>query len=332
VPVDNIILQIRGTGMKAIFYEQHGTAEVLQVGERPTPEPQDNEVLVEVVATSVNPIDRRLRSGELQEYITRTFPVVPGWDLAGKIAKVGAKVTDWQVGDEVLGLAFTWSIQHGSYAEYCPIDTASITEKPASISFEQAAALPLVSLTAWQALSEFGELKAGQSVFIQAGAGGVGSVAIPMAKHLGAKVYTTTSAKNHDYVKSLGADVIIDYNADDYESALRQHEPNGVDLVLEALLGNGTAEAAIRLTKDGGRVAYMNNEPPEMDEIKLRNIKAEFLHHRPDGAMLRELVDLYESGKISLPKVQVRPLEEAMDAHLESEKGHTQGKIVLRVS
>ena len=318
--------------MKAIFYEQHGTAEVLQVGERPTPEPQDNEVLVEVVATSVNPIDRRLRSGELQEYITRTFPVVPGWDLAGKIAKVGAKVTDWQVGDEVLGLAFTWSIQHGSYAEYCPIDTASITEKPASISFEQAAALPLVSLTAWQALSEFGELKAGQSVFIQAGAGGVGSVAIPMAKHLGAKVYTTTSAKNHDYVKSLGADVIIDYNAEDYESALRQHEPNGVDLVLEALLGNGTAEAAIRLTKDGGRVAYMNNEPPEMDEIKLRNIKAEFLHHRPDGAMLRELVDLYESGKISLPKVQVRPLEEAMDAHLESEKGHTQGKIVLRVS
>ena len=318
--------------MKAIFYEQHGTAEVLHVGERPTPEPQDNEVLVEVVATSVNPIDRRLRSGELQEYITRTFPVVPGWDLAGKIAKVGAKVTDWQVGDEVLGLAFTWSIQHGSYAEYCPIDTASITEKPASISFEQAAALPLVSLTAWQALSEFGELKAGQSVFIQAGAGGVGSVAIPMAKHLGAKVYTTTSAKNHDYVKSLGADVIIDYNADDYESALRQHETNGVDLVLEALLGNGTAEAAIRLTKDGGRVAYMNNEPPEMDEIKLRNIKAEFLHHRPDGAMLRELVDLYESGKISLPKVQVRPLEEAMDAHLESEKGHTQGKIVLRVS
>ena len=157
-------------------------------------------------------------------------------------------------------------------------------------------------------------------------------MAIPMAKHLGARVYTTTSAMNHDYVKSLGADVIIDYNAEDYESALRQQEPNGVDLVLEALLGNGTAEAAIRLTKDGGRVAYMNNEPPEMDDIELRDIRAEFLHHRPDGAMLRELVDLYESGKISLPRVQVRPIEEAMDAHLESEKGHTQGKIVLRVS
>ena len=317
--------------MKAIFYEQHGAADVLQVGERPTPEPQDHEVLVEVVATSVNPIDRRLRSGELQEYITRTFPVVPGWDLAGRIVKVGAEVTEWQVGDEVLGLAFTWSIQHGSYAEYCPIDAASITHKPTSISFEQAAALPLVSLTAWQALSEFGQLQSGQSVFIQAGAGGVGSVAIPMAKHLGARVYTTTSAKNSDYVKSLGADVVIDYNAEDYESVLRQQEPVGVDLVLEALLGNGTAEAAIRLTKDGGRVAYMNNEPPEMDDITKRNITAEFLHHRPDGDMLRELVGLYQSGEITLPQIQVRPLEEALDAHLESERGHTQGKVVLRI-
>ena len=317
--------------MKAIFYERHGTADVLQIGERPTPEPQDHEVLVEVVATSVNPIDRRLRSGELQEYITRTFPVVPGWDLAGRIVKVGAKVTDWQIGDEVLGLAFTWSIQHGSYAEYCPIDATSITHKPASISFEQAAAMPLVSLTAWQALSEFGQLQAGQSVFIQAGAGGVGSVAIPMAKHLGAKVYTTTSAKNRDYVKSLGADVVIDYNSEDYESSLQEHEPDGVNLVLEALLGNGTAEAAIRLTKDGGRVAYMNNEPPEMDEIERRDIKAEFLHHRPDGDMLTELVGLYQSGNITLPNIQVRPLEEAMDAHLESERGHTQGKVVLRL-
>jgi NADPH2:quinone reductase len=126
--------------------------------------------------------------------------------------------------------------------------------------------------------------------------------------------------------------VVIDYNAEDYESVLRQQEPAGVDLVLEALLGNGTAEAAIRLAKDGGRVAYMNNEPPEMDEIQQRNITAEFLHHRPDGDMLRELVGLYESGEITLPRIQVLPLEEAMNAHLESERGHTQGKVVLRVS
>ena len=169
--------------------------------------------------------------------------------MYGRIVEVGKKVTEWQVGDEVLGLAFTWSIQHGSYAEYCPIDAASITQKLESIDFEQAADLPLVSLTAWQALSEFGHLQTGQSVLIQAGAGGVGSVAIPMAKHLGAKV--TTSAKNRDYVKSLGADVVIDYTAEDYESALRQREPAVVDPVLEALLGNCAAEPPFDSQKMG---------------------------------------------------------------------------------
>lgn len=317
--------------MKAIFYQQHGNADVLEVGELATPPITDEQVLVEVVATSVNPIDRRLRSGELQEYISRTFPVIPGWDLAGRIAKVGSKVSQWQVGDEVLGLAFTWAIQHGSYAEYIPIDANAITAKPASISFEEAAALPLVSLTAWQALHEFGKLKPGQTVFIQAGAGGVGSVGIPMAKHLGAKVYTTTSAANIDYVKSLGADVVINYREEDYQARLAELEPDGIDLVLESLLGDGIAEAAIKLAKTGGAVAYMNNEPPAMAEIEQRNIKAEFLHHRPDGEMLRELVGLYESGALKVPEITVRPLEEAQDAHRQSELGHTRGKIVLAV-
>lgn len=317
--------------MKAVYYQQHGTADVLEVGERPVPEIQPHEVLVQVVSTSVNPIDRRLRNGELTEYITRTFPVVPGWDLAGRIVKVGAEVEGWQEGDEVLGLAFTWSIQHGSYAEYCPINAGSITRKPPGISFDQAAALPLVSLTAWQALSEFGQLTSGQSVFIQAGAGGVGSVAIPMAKHLGAKVYTTASTANHEYVKSLGADEVINYRNEDYETALRAFEPAGVDLVLESLLGEGIAEAAIRLAKTGGAVAYMNNEPPEIGEIEQRDIRAEFLHHRPDGEMLTMLVGLFQAGKLALPRIQVRPLEEAQDAHHASEAGHTQGKVVLRV-
>ena len=123
----------------------------------------------------------------------------------------------------------------------------------------------------------------------------------------------------HSRCVQCDADVVIDYTSADYESVIREQEPDGVDLVLEALLGNGTAEAANRLTKDGGRVAYMNNEPPKMEEIAQRNITAEFLHHRPDGEMLTALVDLYQSGKITLPKVQVRPLEETMDAHLESE-------------
>ncbi len=317
--------------MKAVFYQNHGGPEVLQIGELPTPEPGADQVLVQIAAAAVNPIDRRLRAGELQEYITRTFPVIPGWDLAGRIVKVGENVTDWNVGDEVIGLAFTWSIQHGSYAEYVPIDASAIAAKPANIPFLEAAALPLVSLTAWQSLSEFAELKPGQTVLIQAGAGGLGSVAIPMAKHLGATVYTTASQQNTDYVRSLGADHVIDYRNEDYERVIRELEPEGVDVVLESLLGNGTAEAAIRLVKTGGVVAYMNNEPPEMPDIAERNIKTEFIHHRPDGKMLAELAKLFGSGALKIPRTQVMPLDAAEQAHRQSEGGHTQGKVVLKI-
>lgn len=317
--------------MKAVFYEKHGLAEVLQVGDLPQPEPGPDQVLVEVHAAAVNPIDRRLRGGELTEYIERTFPVVPGWDLAGTIVALGSNVSDWSLGDEVFGLAFTWSIQHGCYAEYCPIDTSAIAKKPPSLSFTDAAALPLVSLTAWQSLSEFGELAADQTVLIQAGAGGVGSVAIPMAKHLGAKVYTTASASNVDYVRGRGADVVIDYHADDYEAVVRAAETGGVDLVLESLLGDGIAERAIRLAKDGGVVVYMNNEPPEMAEIAERNIKTQFLHHRPDGDMLAELAVLYAAGDLPLPLVETIRLEDAVDAHRRSEAGHIRGKLVFAI-
>jgi NADPH2:quinone reductase len=318
--------------VRAVYYETHGEAQVLQVGELDKPPCGPNQVLVEVAAAGVNPIDRRLRAGELQEYIQRTFPVVPGFDVAGRIAEVGSDVADWQVGDEVMGLAFTWSIQHGTYAEFAPVDASAIARKPANASFIQAAGIPLVSLTAWQSLLEFGELGPGKTVLIQAGAGGVGSVAIPMAKHLGATVYTTASAGNADYVRALGADVVIDYQTDSYEKALLAAEPEGVDLVLEALLGDGTDEAAIRITKSGGAVAYMNNEPPDMPDIAARGIRAEFIHHRADGAMLGELTDLYDRGALPLPLTETLPLSAAVEAHLRSESRRTRGKLVLCVS
>lgn len=318
--------------MRAVFYETHGDAQVLQVGELDKPACGPEQVLVEVAAAGVNPIDRRLRAGELTEYIQRTFPVVPGFDVSGRIAEVGTAVTDWQVGDEIMGLAFTWSIQHGTYAEFAPVDAAAIAPKPANASFVQAAGIPLVSLTAWQSLLEFGQLGPGKTVLIQAGAGGVGSVAIPMAKHLGAKVYTTASAANADYVRALGADVVIDYQNEPYEAAILDAEPEGVDMVLEALLGDGTDEAAIRITKTGGAVAYMNNEPPNMPDIADRNIRAEFIHHRADGAMLAELGALYEQGVLSLPQTETLPLESAVEAHLRSESRRTRGKLVLSIN
>lgn len=317
--------------MKAVYYEQHGGPEVLQVGELPVPEPGPDQVLVKVAAAAVNPIDRRLRGGELQEYIQRTFPVVPGWDFSGRIEQVGVNVSGWAPGDEVMGLAFTWAIQHGTYAEYVPVDVSAIAAKPESIPFHEAAALPLVSLTAWQSLAEYGEVQAGQNVLIQAGAGGVGSAAIPMAKHLGATVYTTCSGRNAEYVKSRGADFAIDYATEDYVQYLKNAVPDGLDLVLEALITDEAVRSAIHLARPGGTVVYMNNEPPDMPEIEAKQIKTQFLHHRADGAMLAELAGLYAGGSLPLPPVDVRDLTEAADAHAVSEAGHTQGKVVLHI-
>jgi len=317
--------------LRAVYYTAHGTPDVLHLGQLPVPDCGDDEVLVKVAAAGVNPIDRRLRVGELQEYITRTFPVVPGWDLSGTIAEVGANVSTWKKGDRVVGLAFTWSIQHGTYAEYAPINASAIASKPERLSFDEATALPLVSLTAWQALAEFGNLQAGQTVLIQAGAGGLGSVAIQIAKHLGAVVYTTASAANLDYVRALGADHVIDYRSSDYVSFIREQQPDGLDMVLESLLSDHTTAAAIELVKSGGTIAYMNNEPPETPEIEARDIKAEFLHHRPDGESLGRLMALYESGIIRVPEIQVLPIEAVQEAHRLSERGHTRGKLVLHI-
>jgi NADPH2:quinone reductase len=317
--------------MKAIYYEQHGNADVLQYGELPTPDPDSDQVLVKIAVAAVNPIDRRLRSGELQEYISRTFPIVPGWDFSGTIVKIGSNVTNWKVGDEVVGLAFTWSIQHGTYAEYCPVDASAIALKPPGLSFVDAASLPLVSLTAWQALDEFAGLKRGQTVLIQAGAGGVGSVAIPIAKHLGAKVYTTTRSENFNYVMDRGADHPIDYTTHDYVEVIKEMEPDGLDVVLESLYGDKIVEDAIHLTKNGGAVPYLNNEPPELADIASRSIKTEFIHHRPDGEMLAMLMSLFASGDLLTPRVTTMNLSDATKAHEQSERMTTNGKLVLQV-
>lgn len=317
--------------MKAIYYEEHGTPEVLTFGDLPVPEPAEDEVLVQVAAAGVNPIDRRLRAGELQEYITRTFPVVPGWDLSGKIDKVGSAVKNWKEGDAIVGLAFTWSIQHGTYAEYAPVKAESIALKPESIPYDVAAGLPLVSLTAWESLVEYGELKSGQTVLIHAAAGGLGSVAVSIAKYLGCKVYATASEKNINYVRELGADVVIDYRNANYAEVIRAQEPQGLDLVLQSLLDDDISREAIELCKDGGTVVYLNNEPPELAEIESRGIKTKFLHHRPDGESLGNLMGLFASGALRLPPVEILPLEKAKEAHIKSESGRTVGKVVLHV-
>jgi NADPH2:quinone reductase len=305
---------------------------VLEFGERPIPKPGAQQVLVKVAAAGVNPIDRRLRNGELQDFFQRGWPIIPGWDVSGRIVEVGASVSDWQIGQDVAGLAFTWVLQHGSYAEYIVIDDTSIAPLPAELDYIQGAALPLVSLTAWQALDEFAHLGKDQNVLIQAGSGGVGSVAIAMAKHLGAKVYTTTRTENFDYVKARGADHPIDYTQENYVEMIRQHEPDGLDVVLESLTGDELVKDAIRLVKDGGSVPYLNNEPPEMNEIETRNINTTFIHHRPDGKMLHELMRKFADGTFMMPAISSMPLAEARQAQIQSESMTTNGKLVLTVN
>lgn len=176
-----------------------------------------------------------------------------------------------------------------------------------------------------------GALQAGQTVLVHAAAGGLGSVAIPIAKHLGCIVYATTSGKNVDYVRELGADVVIDYQTMNYADIIRAQEPHGVDLVLQSLLDEAISRDAIGLCKDRGTVVYLNNEPPEVTEIEARQIKTKFLHHRPDGQSLGNLMNLYASGVLRLPPVEVFPLNKARDAHIKSESGRTVGKIVLHI-
>ena len=325
-------MTIEPANMKAIYYSEFGSVDVLEIGERPIPQPGPNQVLVKVAAAGVNPIDRRLRNGELQDFFQREWPIIPGWDVSGKIVKLGSEVSDWQIDQDIVGLAFTWVLQHGSYAQYIVIDDSSIAPLPPELDYIQGAALPLVSLTAWQALDEFAHLGQGQSVLIQAGAGGVGSVAIAMAKHLGAKVYTTTRSKNFDYVKARGADHPIDYTQANYIEVIRQHQPGGLDVVLESLTGDELVKDAIRLVKDGGSVPFLNNEPPEMKEIETRKINTTFIHHRPDGKMLQELMQKFADGTFMLPAILSMPLVEARSAQIQSESMTTNGKMVLTVS
>mgnify|MGYP001560062649 CR=1 FL=1 len=317
--------------MRGIYYNEFGPAEVLKIGDLPMPEPAADEVLVKVACAGVNPIDRRLRGGELQDFFTREWPLTPGWDFAGRIVKVGGDVKGWKPGDDIVGLAFTWHLHHGTYAEYVPVKAVSIAAKPAEIPFHIAAALPLVSLTAWESLAEYAELKPGQSVLIQAGAGGLGSAAITIARHLGAKIYTTTRTENFDYVRSRGADYPIDYTKEDYVAVIKAREPGGIDVILESLLVDVPVKADISLVKPGGTVVYMNNEPPDMPEIARNHIKTKFLHHRPDGESLGRLMKLYQQGKLALLPVEVLPLEKAVEAHKRSESGRTHGKLVLKV-
>ena len=331
--------------MKAAYIQRYGNINDVQLGEQSKPTLTENAVLVKVHAASINPLDLRVLEGEFKTILPVQFPFILGNDFAGTVVEVGANVTQFKVGDNV----YAKTDLNGAFAEYTVVQQSSLALKPDNISMELAASLPLVSLTAWQALVEIANVQAGQKVLIHAGSGGVGSIAIQLAKHLGATVATTTSSKNIAWVKALGADIIIDYKTTDFEQELKDY-----DVVLDTQ-GGHILEKSLNVLKRGGRIVSISG-PPDRNlaeainanwllkciipllswsirhKAKKRGVTYSFLFMQPNGQQLSKISKLVESGKINPIVDKTYGLSEIKDAFQYVNTGRAKGKVVLKIT
>ncbi|ANM02654.1 Zn-dependent alcohol dehydrogenase GroES-like protein [Rhizobium phaseoli] len=333
--------------MKAFVVDKYKKKGALRLASLPEPELQDNDVLVRIQATAVNQLDSKVRDGEFKLILPYRPPFVLGHDLAGTVVKVGSRVRRFKVGDEVYGRPRDQRV--GTFAEFIAIDEADAALKPSNLSMSEAASVPLVGLTAWQALVEVGKIKPGQKVFIQAGSGGVGTFAIQLAKHLGAAVATTTSAENAELARSLGADVVIDYKTQDFEKIL-----SGYDLVLNSQ-DPKTLEKSLGVLKPGGRLISISGPPDPAfarelglnlflklvlwllsrgvrRKAKRLGVAYSFLFMRAEGRQLGEIARLIEQGVIRPVVDKVFPFEKTGDALAYVETGRAKGKVVIAVA
>ncbi|WP_459500557.1 NADP-dependent oxidoreductase [Bacillus sp. C1] len=309
--------------MKAIVIEHYGNVEELKGKEVVIPTPQEDEVLIEVHATSINPVDWKTRKGDLQRKLLFSFPIILGLDAAGIVVKVGANVTKYKSGDKVYTKLA--NVGKGSYAEYVTAKEEHIAKMPGNLSFTQAAAVPLAGLTAWQSLVDYGKVQKGDRVLIHAGAGGVGSFAIQIAKAFGAHVTTTASLANHAFLEELGADILIDYRKEDFGRALA----GDYDMILDTI-GGAVQEKSYSLLKSGGKLISIVHAPKE-GELVRHDISAVFMWLKPSGSQLLKLSKWIEEGKITpiVSHVFDFSQDSIRKAHLLSENGHTRGKIVI---
>lgn len=306
---------------RAILIEEYGHADQLKESNVALPELGEHQVLVKIKATSVNPIDWKLREGYLAQMMPWDFPIILGWDVAGEIVEIGSAVKDWQVGQEIFARPET--TRFGTYADYTIVDDHLLARKPEGASFEDAAAVPLAGLTAYQALFTHGKLKAGEKVLIHAGAGGVGIYAVQLAKNIGATVITTASKKNHALLKELGADQVIDYHTTDFSEVLED-----IDLVFDTM-GGDVQRDSFKVLNENGRLISIVSQP---DEELAKNVAvAESIWLQPDGKQLQEIADLMTEGKVKSVVGHTYPLtpEGVKKAHELSETHHAKGKIVL---
>lgn len=332
--------------MKAFTIDRYKSKDGGHFVDMPQPAVGDNDVLVQVHAAGVNLLDVKIASGELKLVLPYRFPLILGNDVAGVVVQVGPRVRGFKPGDEVYARPDKDRI--GTFAEFIAMNERDVAIKPAELSMEEAAAIPLVGLTAWQALVEMADLKPGQKVFIQAGTGGVGTFAIQLAKHLGATVATTASSANFELVKALGADVMIDYKKEDFETML-----HGYDVVLHSQ-DSKTLDKSLRVLKPGGMLISISAppDPTFADEVglpwyvkqsirvisfgtrrKAKRLKVgyRFLFMRANGAQLSEITSLIDQGVIRPVMDRVFPFGETKDAVDYVEGGRAKGKVVVKV-
>jgi NADPH:quinone reductase-like Zn-dependent oxidoreductase len=317
--------------MKAVRIHEYGSPEVLRYEDAPRPSLQAGDVLVRVHAAGINPVDWKIRDGSMRAHLRYTLPLILGWDVSGVVETVGPGVDEasWlRVGDEVF--ARTDIARDGSYAEYMAVRASELSKKPKSIDHVHAAAVPLAALTAWQALVSAPEpyvsasLRQGQTVLIHGASGGVGSFAVQIAKLRGAHVIATTSARNVDLVRELGADRVIDYTAERFEDVVHD-----VDAVIDTV-GGDTQERSWRVLARGGVLVSIVNPPPEEMAGKY-GVRAGFLFLQPLAWQLDEIARAIDEGKIRPIVSEVLPLSDARRGQELSQGGHVRGKIVLRV-
>lgn len=308
--------------MKAVRIHAYGGQEVLTLEEAPMPQLGNTDVLVRVVASSVNPVDWKVRAGYTKAVLPYSFPVILGWDVSGIVDAVGKDVTQFNIGDAVYSRPNI--LRDGTYAEFIAIDENELAFKPTTISHACAASLPLAGITAWDVLVKTADIKAGDRVLIHAGSGGVGSLAVQLAKAYGAYVVATTSTKNIPLVHSLGADQVIDYRNQEFE-----HIVHDMDIVFDTI-GGDVQEKSWTVLKQGGILVSVVNPPPS-EAASAHSVRSAFVFIGPDAAVLKELAGLVDAGKIRPIIAAEFALEDIAKAHALSESGRAVGKIVLHV-
>ena len=307
--------------MKAVQIHHYGGPEALVYEDVPMPAINDDDVLIKVEAASINPIDWKVRSG-LRKDPNRHLPLILGWDVSGVIERLGKNVTDFQPGDQVYSRPDV--TRNGAYAEYIAVRASEIALKPQSLEYSKAAAVPLAGITAWQGLFTHGKLQKGQKVLIQGASGGVGTLAVQLAKWAGAYVIGTASAKNVEFLRQLGADEVIDYEKEHFENKL-----HNIDLVFDTI-GGDTQIKSLNVLKPGGiLVSTVGIKDEEM--VKARGITGIAYMAQSSAEQLHQLAQLIDQGRLMPIISKTFPLREAAEAQIESEEGHTRGKIVLIV-